>query len=109
MTFGESGIQLIERIFNRGPFAVPGGFQQVFCTDWKANKPFDVSVVSSVRRIIDLSRSVTIHTTGQSGHPGNLHYDDMIDSWRKVQYHSTLWDAVALEASGPERLVLVPR
>jgi len=112
MTFGESGIQLIERIFNRGPFAVPGGFQQLFCTDWKANKPFDVFAVSSMRQIIDLSdlsRSVTIHTTGQSGHPGNRHYDDMIDSWRKAQYHTTLWDAAALEASKPDRLVLVPR
>ena len=112
MTFGESGIRIVERIFNRGPFAVPGGFQQVFCTDWKANKPFEVSAVSSMRQIIDLSdlsRSVTIHTTGQSGHPGNRHYDDMIDSWRKVKYHSTLWDSAALEASRPDKLMLVPR
>jgi penicillin G amidase len=111
MTFWESGTRLIERIFNRGPFAVPSGFQQIFCTDWKANKPFDVPAVSSMRQIIDLSdlsRSVTIHTAGQSGHAGNRHYDDMIDSWRKGQYHSTLWDTAALEASEPDRLVLVP-
>ncbi|HUI72116.1 MAG TPA: penicillin acylase family protein, partial [Spirochaetia bacterium] len=112
LTFGESGIPIIERIFNRGPFPVPAGFQQVFCTDWKASKPFDVSAVSSMRQVIDLSdlsKSVTIHTTGQSGHPGNRHYDDMIGSWSHVTYHPTLWDLTALEASRPDRLVLRPR
>ena len=111
-TFGSSGIPLIERIFNRGPFPVAAGFQQVFCTDWKASDPFKVANVSSMRQVIDLadlSKSVTIHTTGQSGHPGNRHYDDMIDSWRNVKYHPTLWDFAALESSGPERLTLQPR
>jgi penicillin G amidase len=111
-TFGESGISFLERIFNRGPFPVSGGFQQVFCTDWKASKPFGVANVSSMRQVIDLSdlsRSLTIHTTGQSGHPGNRHYDDMINSWRNVEYHPTLWNPADLAASRPDKLVLVPR
>jgi penicillin amidase len=112
MTFGESGISFIQKIFNRGPYPVAGGFQQVFCSDWKADRPFTVADVSSMRQIIDLSdlsRSVTIHTTGQSGHPGSRHYDDMIDFWRNVQYHPTLWDSVSLKASNPETLFLNPR
>lgn len=112
LTFGKSGIGLIERIFNRGPIPVGGGFQQVFSTDWKPSAPFDVYAVSSMRQIIDLSNlsaSVTINTTGQSGHTGNRHYDDMIDSWSKVRYHATFWEAAALESSGPERLLLRPR
>jgi hypothetical protein len=32
----------------------------------------------------------------------------MIDPWAKVEYHPTLWDRAALEASGAERLVLKP-
>ena len=112
LTFGKSGIPLIERIFNRGPVPVAGGFQQVFCTDWKASDPFAVANVSSMRQVLDLSdlsRSLTIHTTGQSGHPGNRHYDDMIDSWKNVRYHPTFWDEAALESSRPERLTLAPR
>jgi penicillin amidase len=111
-TFGESGISFLERIFNRGPFPVSGGFQQVFCTDWKASKPFGVANVSSMRQVIDLSdlsRSLTIHTTGQSGHPGNRHYDDMINSWRNVEYHPTLWNSADLAASRPDKLILMPR
>ncbi len=110
--FGRSGIPIIERIFNRGPFSVPGGFQQVFSTDWKPNDPFGVSWLSSMREIIDLadlSASVAIHTTGQSGHPGNRHYEDMIEPWRTVHYHPELWDGRALAASRPDRLRLLPR
>jgi penicillin amidase len=58
--------------------------------------------------LADLSRSVTIHTTGQSGHAGNRHYDDMIDSWRNVKYNPTLWDVKSLDESGPDRLTLSP-
>ncbi|MFI5368140.1 MAG: penicillin acylase family protein [Spirochaetia bacterium] len=112
LTLGRSGIGLIEHLFNRGPIPVAGGFQQVFCTDWKPSAPFGVYAVSSMRQIIDLSNlsaSVAINATGESGHAGNRHYDDMIDAWSKVRYHATWWDQVALESSRPERLVLSPR
>jgi penicillin amidase len=92
--------------------AVSGGFQQVSSTDWKADAPFVTYSVSSMRQIVDLAdlgRSLSIHTTGQSGHAGNRHYADMIDPWRNMQYHSTYWDRSALERSGVERLVLRPR
>ncbi len=112
LTLGKSGIGLIERIFNRGPLPVGGGFQQVFSTDWKPNAPFDVYAISSMRQVIDLSNlsgSVVINATGQSGHAGNRHYDDQIDSWSKVRYHPTWWDEAALVSSRPDRLVLNPR
>ena len=111
LTFGKSGIRLIERIFNRGPFPVGGGFQQVYMADWKPSAPFYVYAISSMRQIIDLSDlsgSVVINATGQSGHTGNRHYDDMIDSWSKVRYHPTWWDEAALVSSRPDRLVLSP-
>ena len=57
----------------------------------------------------DLSASAVINTTGESGHAGNRHYDDMIDAWRKVRYHATWWDQAALASSKPDRLVLSPR
>jgi penicillin amidase len=110
-TLGKSGIGLVERIFNRGPFPVPAGFQQVFCTDYKVNAPFDVYSVSSMRQIVDLSdlgASLAVHTTGQSGHTGNRHYADMIDSWAKGRYHPELWERETLLKSGAEKLVLMP-
>jgi penicillin amidase len=110
-SFGTSGIALVERIFNRGPVAVGGGFQQVSCTDYKVNEPFGVYAVSSLRQVIDLAdlgASRTIHTTGQSGHAFNRHYADFIGDWAGGRYHPTLWDRAALEAAGGRRLVLKP-
>ena len=111
LTLGKSGIGLVERIFNRGPVPVNGGFQQVNCTDWKIDTPFTVYAVSSLRQIVDLADlpgSLAMHTTGQSGHAGNRHYDDMIDPWRNALYHPMYWDRGALEAAGAERLVIAP-
>jgi penicillin amidase len=111
-SLGKSGIGPIERIFNRGPFPVPGGIQQVFCTDWKISAPFGVSSVSSLRHIVDFadpSSSLAANTTGQSGHPGSRHYADMIEDWRRVRYHPTFWDPASLAASRPERLLLSPK
>jgi penicillin amidase len=110
-SLGESGIALVERIFNRGPVAVGGGFQQVNCTDYKVNEPFGVYAVSSLRQVIDLAYlggSRTIHTTGQSGHAFHRHYADFIDDWAGGRYHPTLWDVAALRAAGGRRLVLEP-
>jgi penicillin amidase len=49
-----------------------------------------------------------IHTTGQSGHAGHKHYDDFIDPWRFIEYHSTLWLRESVEASARDHLTLQP-
>ena len=41
--------------------------------------------------LADLSRSLAIHTTGQSGHAFHPHYVDMTDLWRTFQYLPMLW------------------
>jgi penicillin amidase len=110
-TFGKSGIRLIERIFNRGPVPVAGGMQQVVSSDWHPDKPFEASVISSMRQIVDLSNlsaSQVINATGQSGHVGNGHYADMIQAWGLVQYHPTYWDESELSKAGFELLLLKP-
>jgi penicillin G amidase len=110
-TLGRSGIDLIESIFNRGPVAASGGSGMVNATNWSGTNPFDVSSVPSMRQIIDmgdLSNSLMVHTTGQSGHPGHKHYDDFIDPWRLIQFHSTLWLREAVEANAREHLTLKP-
>ncbi len=110
-TFGQSGIGLIEAIFNRGPVATGGGESIVNATAWDADDPFDVFRVPSMRQIIDLGdlgNSWMMHTTGQSGHPGHRHYDDFIDSWRFVTYHPTLWERETVEAEARDHMVLTP-
>jgi len=111
LTLGQSGIAPIEWIFNRGPVEVDGGQETLFTSRYDINEPFGVITLSSYLQIVDLgdlSRSLSMHTTGQSGHPFNKHYDDMIDPWRNHQYHSMLWTRDQIETGAESYLQLMP-
>jgi penicillin amidase len=110
-SLGQSGIAPIERIFNRGPVEVDGTLATLNNTGYDPAEPFDVATVPSYRQIIDLAdftRSVSVHTTGQSGHPFHPHYDDMIDLWRNIQLHPMLWARGDVESSAADHLTLTP-
>jgi penicillin amidase len=110
-SLGQSGIGLIEAIFNRGPVPVDGSLATVNNTGYSLSRPYVVNTVPSYRQVVDLrdfTRSVSMHTTGQSGHPYHRHYGDMIDSWRNIEYHSMLWERADVEAEAEGVLVLEP-
>ncbi len=110
-SLGQSGILPVELIFNRGPVEADGTIATVNNTGYDPNEPYAVETVPSYRQVIDMSdfnASVSIHTTGQSGHPFQAHYDDMIPMWRDGRYHSMLWARSAIEASAEARLELTP-
>jgi penicillin amidase len=111
-SLGQSGIGPVEAIFNRGPVPVDGTIATVNNTGYSSRRPYVVAAVPSYRQIIDLddwTRSVSMHTTGQSGHPYHKHYDDMIDPWRNIEYHPMLWVRADVEADAEGTLVLRPR
>jgi penicillin amidase len=111
-SLGHCGVRLVERIFNRGPVAVDGTVATVYNTGYVLDSPYGVNTVSSQRQIVDLgnlTRSVSMHTTGQSGHPFHPHYDDMIDPWRNIEYHPMLWERADVEADAEGVLVLRPK
>ena len=108
-SLGQSGIGLVEALFNRGPVAVDGSIATVNNTSYSLSHPYGVTVVPSYRQIVDLAdltRSVSMHTTGQSGHPYHSHYGDMIDPWRNIEYHPILWQRTNVEADAEGVLVL---
>jgi penicillin amidase len=110
-SLGRSGIGLIEGIFNRGPIAVSGGSAIVNATNWSIDEPAIVTAIPSERMILDLGdwqRSLTMHTTGQSGHPYHKHYGDMIKPWRDIQYHTMHWERSEIEADAEGVLRLEP-
>lgn len=110
-TLGKSGIAPIEALFNRGPYPTSGSGSIVNATSWDARKGYEVSWLPSMRMIVDLSdlsRSLTIHTTGESGHAYNPHYVDMTDMWRLGQYHPMLWTRAQVEAAAETVLRLEP-
>jgi penicillin amidase len=102
---------LLKRLLNRGPVAVDGGFGIVNATNWSVADPYAVTSLPSLRALYDLSdfnRSRTVHTTGQSGHPYNAHYDDFTTLWANGQYHEQWWDRTAVEQNAEGHLVLGP-
>ncbi len=113
-TLGISGIGPIEAIFNRGPYRTSGGGSIVNATSWDASEPdsskaFQVLWLPSERMIVDMSNlavSLSVNTTGESGHAFNHNYDDQIDLWRTIQYHPMLWDSQQVQAAAKVHLVL---
>ncbi|MFU8771148.1 MAG: penicillin acylase family protein [Anaerolineales bacterium] len=108
---GQSGIGLIEAIFNRGPVGVDGSIATVNATSYRMTNPYTVSSLPSYRMIVDLgdlTNSLAMHTTGQSGHPFHRHYDNMIDPWRNFEYHPLLFDQAAVDADAQNTLILRP-
>ncbi|MFI5959999.1 penicillin acylase family protein [Cryptosporangium sp. NPDC051539] len=84
-SFGESGIGLIEAIFNRGPYPLAGGSSLVDATGSYAPDGYEVDWVPSMRMVVDLAdldRSRWVNLTGESGHPFSDHYADQVELWQ---------------------------
>ena len=109
---GLSGISVIENMVNRGPVETGGGFEIVNATGWSTSEgDFIVRSLPSMRVIYDVGdfdNSLSIHTTGQSGHPFSEHYGDMIDMWRNIEYRPMPFTRRAVEDATVDRLVLSP-
>lgn len=106
-----SSFPIIKNVFNRGPFPTAGGSGIINATGWSTLRGYQVSSVPSMRMIVDLSNlrnSLTMHTTGQSGHPYHPHYIDMADPWRMIQYHPMYWEYKDIETNASAHLSLVP-
>jgi len=111
-TLGESGVGWIEGLFNRGPYRVSGGEAVVNATGWSVNDGYETNWLPSMRMIADLSNlnnSVTVHTTGESGHAYNKHYDDMVPLWASIKYYPMLWDEQTVTQDPEGHLVLKPK
>jgi len=111
-TLGKSGVPPIEALFNRGPFRTSGGSSIVNATSWNSSEGYEVTDIPAMRTVYDLSdfsNSVTVHSTGQSGHAYHPHYIDMAEMWANVEYYSMLWDEEAITSQAEGHLVLTPK
>jgi penicillin amidase len=98
-------------LFNRGPFQTSGGDAIVNATGWEMYNSFEVNWVPSMRMIVDLSslnNSLTVHTTGESGHAYHPHYIDMADLWRNIRYYPMWWNPDSVKGDAESTLNLVP-
>ena len=101
----------IKKAFNRGPFPASGGNDIINATGWDQDNPYFVDWLPSMRMIVDLNNldnSLSIHTTGQSGHAYHPNYIDMAELWRKIYYHPMPWDPRRIHSQAESLLILRP-
>ena len=111
LSFGKSGIPLIEKIFNRGPVETAGGESIVDATGWTPKNGYVVDWVPSMRMVLDLSdldASTWVHLTGASGHAYSPHYADQLDAWQNGTTYAWAFGSAAVQAAAKDHLVLQP-
>jgi penicillin G amidase len=109
---GESGIGLLETLFNSKPIPARGDGLTVDAA-WLSlgDEPFAMGGGASQRFVADLSNlesSQMVITTGQSGHLFHRHRTDQISPWQEVQYHRLGFDRQGVEAGAEGVLTLSP-
>jgi penicillin amidase len=109
---GQSGIGIIEQLFNTKAIAARGDNFTVDAAWFDYAQPFAMSGGVSQRLIVDLSdwgNSVSIHSTGQSGQLFHPHRADMVRAWQNVEYHPLIFSREAADANAEGTLTLMPK
>ncbi|WP_408896866.1 penicillin acylase family protein [Nocardioides sp. R1-1] len=110
-TLGESGIGIVERLFNRGGWEVGGGGSLVNATAWDARTGYEVVTAPSMRMIVpldDLDAARWVNLTGVSGHAFHPHYTDQTDLWARGETLPWMFSQKAVEAAAEDVLLLTP-
>ena len=110
-TLGDSGIPVVEAIFNRGPHEVGGGTGIVNATGWNADEGFAVTALPSMRMVVsmdDFDDSRWIQFGGQSGHAYSGTYAGQTQLWVEGGTLPWRWSADVVEAAAQDTLVLTP-
>jgi penicillin amidase len=101
----------LDQILNAGPVSIGGDEYTVNNGGFDYGADFAQVIIPSYRQIVDLSdlsKSISMHSTGQSGQPASGHYKDFVEPWAKVEYHPMLFDKKTIERQAAEVLRLAP-
>lgn len=110
-TLGQSGIAVVERLFNRGPWEQPAGGSLVNATGWDAREGFEVATAPSMRMVVpmdDLDAARWVSLTGVSGHAFHPHYTDQTDLWARGETLPWVFSREAVVDAGEDVLTLLP-
>ena len=103
---------VVQWLFNRGPFDMPGGSAIVNANGWNASEGFTVNWAPSMRMVVDLSnldRSRWVNQTGNSGHAFHENYDDQTEAWIKNELFDWPFTEKAVREAGFQELTLSPQ
>ena len=110
-TLGRSGVGAIERLFNRGDFAIGGASGVINAMGFDDRTGYDVVSGPTMRMTVDLAdldQSVWVNQSGVSGHAFAGNYDDQTALWATNQTWPFVTSRAAVEARTRSRLILTP-
>ena len=98
-------------MLSKGPYPVKGHGMSINNGQYSWDKPFEMILGPSVRRIVDFSdlrKTKSILPTGQSGNPLSSHFGDQTELWLNAQYRTFYQDSTFFDQADYETMRLVP-
>jgi len=102
---------IVNNLLSKGPYSARGHGMSINNGEYSWNNPFAMILGPSIRRIIDfsdLSRTLSILPTGQSGNPLSQYYGDQTDSWLNGDYKFLYQDSTFFNENEYKTMKLVP-
>ena len=105
-------LPVLGKVFSRGPYPAGGDTDTVWQMAWPVERPYGPACIGpSFRAVFDLSGLDSNHVvlaTGQSGHLGSPHYDDLVEPWRRGELVPLALTRARVDELAESRLALVP-
>ena len=102
---------IVNNLLSKGPFPARGNSMSLNNGEYSWNDPYEMVLGPSIRRIVDLSdlsKTLTILPTGQSGNPLSEYYGDQTDSWLTGHYKFLYQDNSFFNENQYRTMTLVP-
>jgi len=102
----------LDRLYNRGPFAMGGDTKSVWVSSYRHDGRFQGMVGPSFRLVVALGDPPSARAVipgGQSGLPWSPFYDDQLPAWLRGDTHPCLIERREIEAQSSGRLRLLPK
>ena len=102
---------IVDNILNKGPYPVGGHSYSINNGEYRWTNPYDMVLGPSIRRIVDfsdLSSTLSILPTGQSGNPLSQYYGDQTESWLNGEYKFFYQDSSFFNENQYQTMKLLP-
>jgi len=102
---------IVDNVLSKGPYPVKGHGMSINNGQYSWDKPFEMILGPSVRRIIDfsdLSFTKSVIPTGQSGNPLSSHFGDQTELWLNAQYRNLYQDSSLFQQADFKTMKLLP-
>lgn len=102
---------IVNNLLNNGPHPVSGHDMSINNGEYSWNDPYEMVLGPSIRRIIDfsdLSKTLSINPTGQSGNPLSQYYGDQTESWLNGQYKFLYQDSTFFDENQFKTTTFIP-